>query len=203
MLYSAKLFWHQRMQAPPLRQQGRYIKQTMSELDGLKSLDMQAITLVHDRYYPEVFRFARYRLDDEIAAQDIAGEVFVRLLEAVHAGHGPHTNLRGWLFSITHNMVNDHYRRIYRRPAGELSEDIKAEGTDPQQAIEAQDEQHKLRIALSRLTGDQQQVITLRFGGGYSLEETAVLMGKNANAIKALQFRALAALRRSLDDENR
>jgi RNA polymerase sigma-70 factor (ECF subfamily) len=188
------------MQAQPHRKQGRCIEPTMSELDGLRALDMQAITRVHDRYYPEVFRFARYRLDDEVAAQDIAGEVFVRLLEAVHAGRGPQTNLRGWLFSTTHNMINDHYRRVYRRPTGEISELLRAEDADPVQTIERMDEQQKLHAALSRLTGEQQQVITLRFGGSYSLEETALLMGKNANAIKALQFRALAALRRLLDD---
>jgi len=33
------------------------------------------------------------------------------------------------------------------------------------------------------------------------LEETAELMGKNANTIKALQFRALLALRRSIGSD--
>jgi RNA polymerase sigma-70 factor (ECF subfamily) len=48
------------------------------------------------------------------------------------------------------------------------------------------------------LTADQQNVLALRFSQGYSLEETASLMKKNVNAIKALQFRALAALQRKL-----
>jgi RNA polymerase sigma-70 factor (ECF subfamily) len=54
---------------------------------------------------------------------------------------------------------------------------------------------------LMALTMDQQQVIALRFGGGYSLAETAALMDKNINAIKALQYRAIAALRRGFGDE--
>lgn len=51
-----------------------------------------------------------------------------------------------------------------------------------------------LREAIARLTDEQQQVIVLRFIEGHSLETTAQIMGKNANAIKALQHRALRAL---------
>ena len=61
-----------------------------------------------------------------------------------------------------------------------------------------------VRAGLKTLTDEQQNVIVLRFGNGYSLENTAKLMGKNVNAIKALQFRALASLRKkfeNLDDE--
>ena len=53
---------------------------------------------------------------------------------------------------------------------------------------------------MSALTEEQQNVLTLRFGNGFSLEETAAMLKKNVNAIKQLQFRALAALNRKLDD---
>jgi RNA polymerase sigma-70 factor (ECF subfamily) len=53
---------------------------------------------------------------------------------------------------------------------------------------------------MAQLTPDQQNVLALRFGEGYSLEETASAMRKNVNAVKALQFRALAALQRNLGE---
>ncbi len=56
-------------------------------------------------------------------------------------------------------------------------------------------------MALIQLTEDQQQVLALRFGQGYSLEETAAVMKKQINAVKALQFRALNALQRKIGDE--
>jgi RNA polymerase sigma-70 factor (ECF subfamily) len=52
------------------------------------------------------------------------------------------------------------------------------------------------------LTPEQQHVLALRFGQGYSLEETATFMNKNVNAVKALQFRALAALQREIGEVN-
>ena len=52
------------------------------------------------------------------------------------------------------------------------------------------------------LTSEQQHVLALRFGGEYTLEETAEMMGRKVNAIKALQFRALRTLRRHLAQES-
>ena len=65
---------------------------------SMNRLDPQAVAGIFDRYYPEVFRFVRYRLSDEFQAEDIASEVFVRLLEAIQANRGPDRNIRAWLF---------------------------------------------------------------------------------------------------------
>jgi RNA polymerase sigma-70 factor, ECF subfamily len=54
---------------------------------------------------------------------------------------------------------------------------------------------------MGRLTDEQQHVLALRFGQGYSLEETAKVMKKNVNAVKALQFRALTNLQRQVGGE--
>ena len=70
---------------------------SQTELDALRKLNPQAIGAVYDSYYPDVYRFVRYRLDDETTAEDIASEVFVRLLEAVKSGQAPRTNLKAWL----------------------------------------------------------------------------------------------------------
>ncbi len=174
-----------------------------AELDGLRALDAQALTAIHQRYFPEVFRYARYRLGDEAHAEDIAGEVFTRLLEAVSEGRGPTASLRGWLIGTTSNLVNDYFRGAYSNPTVELPENLQADGPNPVQFAEQSLQNVHLHEAMTRLTIEQQEVIALRFGGNYSLAETADLMGKNTNAIKALQFRALASLRRALEDEQR
>jgi RNA polymerase sigma-70 factor (ECF subfamily) len=72
---------------------------------------------------------------------------------------------------------------------------------DPMTQAEGSDRADAVRKALARLTAEQQHVLTLRFGDGYSLQETAEIMKKKTNAIKALQFRALAALRRGVGEE--
>ena len=177
--------------------------QTMSlstdqnQLDGLSRLDPQVIGTVYDRYYPDVYRFVRYRLGDTIVAEDIASEVFVRLLEAVNAHHPPQTSLKAWLLGTAAHMVSDHYRQKYRRPTDELPETLPDGLPDPLLEVEQRERSLHLQTAMSTLTEDQQNVLALRFGQGYSLDETASLMNKNVNAVKQLQLRALAALNRS------
>lgn len=172
--------------------------ETPDELTLLNRLDSRAVTAVFDRYFPEVFRYARYRLGDEAQAEDIASEVFVRLLEAVKARRGPGANLHGWLLATASHMIADHMRRRYRRPQEELDDNLPALLPALQDQVERNQQQQALQQALAHLTGEQQHVLSLRFGNGYSLEETAVVMKKNVNTVKQLQFRALSALQRRI-----
>lgn len=66
-----------------------------SALNGLQKLDSQSISAIYDHYFSEVYRYVRYRINDDAVAEDIASDVFVRLLEAAQKKQGPQTSLRG------------------------------------------------------------------------------------------------------------
>jgi RNA polymerase sigma-70 factor (ECF subfamily) len=171
-------------------------------LNGLRELDSQSIGAIYDQYFPEVYRYVRYRLNDGTVAEDIASDVFVRLLEAAQKGQGPQNNLKGWLIATASNAVNDHLRRQYRRPTEALSESMPDKNSSIRAEIDLREQTRVVQSAYVQLTDEQQHVLALRFGQGYSLEETAQFMKKKVNAVKALQFRALAALQRKIGDLN-
>jgi RNA polymerase sigma-70 factor (ECF subfamily) len=158
------------------------------ELNGLRRLDPQVIGAVYDAYYPEVYRFVRYRVDDEALTEEIASQVFIRLIEGVKSGWGPQTILKAWLLGSASRIIADYLRQFDRRPPGEAP--------DLAPGVEQQGQARPLRRLMSALGGEQQDVLALRLGQGYSLEETAGLMKKNVNAVKQLQCHALAALAR-------
>ncbi|MCB9113197.1 MAG: sigma-70 family RNA polymerase sigma factor [Anaerolineales bacterium] len=166
----------------------------------LEKLDSKAIGAVYDQYFPEIYRYALYRVGDQSLAEDIASDVFIRLLEAVRSGRGPETNLKGWLIGTASHIITDHLRKKYRRPEEEIPESLADLGPGPATEADQREKNRLVRDAYSKLTPDQQMVLALRFGQGYSLEETATHMDKNVNAIKALQFRALAALQREIGE---
>ena len=169
-------------------------------LIGLRADDSQVIGAIYDKYFAEVYRYVRYRLNDAHVAEDIASEVFVRFLEALRQRRGPQSNLRAWLISTAAHIVTDHMRRSYRRPVEALPEDILDQGSGPTDEFDRRELNRRFQTAYAQLTAEQQHVLALRFGQGYSLDETAAVMQKNANAVKALQFRALAALQRTLGE---
>jgi RNA polymerase sigma-70 factor (ECF subfamily) len=169
-------------------------------MDGLRELNPQTIGAIYDKYFPEVYRYVRYRINDDAVAEDISSDVFVRLLEAVKKRQGPQTNLKGWLIATASNTVNDHLRRQYRRPTEALSESMPDQDSSVTTEVDSREQTRTVQLAYAQLTLEQQHVLALRFGLGYSLEETADYLKKKANAIKALQFRALAALQRQIGE---
>jgi RNA polymerase sigma-70 factor (ECF subfamily) len=169
------------------------------DLRRLKKLEPEVVSDVHSLYFPELYRYAYYRIGDTQLAEDLASDVLLKLLEAVKNGHGPKKSLRGWLMGTASNLINEHYRKSYKRPTTQLFEEIHDLNQNPVRIAEEKDEARIVRKALQGLTPDQQHVIALRFSNEYSLEETANIMGKNVNAIKALQFRAISALKKEFE----
>jgi RNA polymerase sigma-70 factor (ECF subfamily) len=168
--------------------------------DGLRGLDPQVISAIYDNYFNEVFRYVRYRISDEFAAEDITSEVFVRLLQAAQNKRGPQSNLKAWLFATAAHVVTDHIRRNYRRRTDTLPDDLIDPGSLPGDEYDRREQAYRFSQAFGQLTLEQQHVLSLRFGDGFSLEETALLLNKKVNAVKALQFRALAALQRYIGE---
>jgi RNA polymerase sigma-70 factor (ECF subfamily) len=168
--------------------------------NGLRKLDSQSIGAIYDQYFIEVYRYVRYRINEDAVAEDIASDVFVRLLEASQKSQGPQTNLKGWLIATASNAVNDHLRRRYRRPTEALSDFLPDDTSNIHAEVDLREQNRAVQTAYAQLTSEQQHVLALRFGQGYSLEETASSMKKKVNAVKALQFRALAALQRMIGE---
>ncbi len=158
---------------------------------------------VHRQYFTTVFRYIHYRLDDEALCEDLTSEVFLRLLNAIDRQKGPTRNVRGWLLGTASHVVNDHLRAVYRHQL-DTRDDM-----DISQAISVEDivagniELETVRKAIRHLTPDQQHVLVLRFAGGYSLDETAEIIGKTVGAVKIIQFRGLAALKKLFVERQR
>jgi RNA polymerase sigma-70 factor (ECF subfamily) len=171
-------------------------------LNGLQQLNSQAIGAIYDQYFSEVYRYVRYRINDDTIAEDVASEVFVRLLEAAQKKQGPQSSLKGWLIATASHAVNDHLRRQYRRPVEALSDSMADERSSIHSELDRREQNHMVQTAYAQLTSEQQHVLALRFGQGYSIEETAAHLKKNINAVKALQFRALASLQRQIGEVN-
>lgn len=167
-------------------------------LNRARSLDSDALTQIHTMYYVPIFRYILLRIDDHDLAEDLTSEVFVRLLSALRDRTTPQNTLRGWLFGVASNMVNDHYRRHYRASHTELHENIPTPHPQPDEKVEARLTKEALRQAITHLSEEQQNALALRFGFGMSVQETAVTLGKSEGSVKMLQARGIAALTRRL-----
>jgi RNA polymerase sigma-70 factor (ECF subfamily) len=167
-------------------------------LERASRAEPAALGMLYDQYADKIFAYIYHRVGQAEVAEDLTGQVFMRMLEAIRTGQGWRSSFSGWLYRIAHNLVIDYYRRRGRVTLVDIDDatPVRATHGDPVRSTEALLDREHLRAALSQLTEDQAQVITLRFMEERSIAEVADLMDKTEGAIKALQYRAVLALRR-------
>jgi len=164
-----------------------------------KKGDPAAFAEIYDRHQPAVYRYIYYRVSDAATAEDLTSDVFVRLVEKIDRFTYRGRPLLAWLYTIARNLVTDHHRRGGQATILPLDEQLATESGNLERAAERGLAQRRLAAALPHLTEDQRQVIILKFIEGLDNAEVAQMMGKPVGAVKSLQHRALAALRRTLD----
>jgi len=188
------------MTGTPPTVQNRQAQEAAELLRRAKQFEPQALTAIHDALYPQVFRYVSYRVDDPRTCEDITAEVFLRLLKALQKEDLTIDNLRAWLLGTAHHLVQDFYRKSYRHPTTPIEHhEHLPNGHNPAEEAEKNATRHQIRGALRQLTDEQQHVLALRFSQELSVHETARVMQKSVEAVKVLQYRALAALRRQLE----
>lgn len=149
-------------------------------------------------HYRAIYGFVRYRLRGSDEAEDLASQVFEIAYSRADRFDYQGIPIQGWLLGIARNVLRDHLKKLARRgPSDELDELAMPSVPDESGSV---DLHHDLTRAMRSLTADQQEVIAMRFLNDRSVAETAVLMGRSEDAVKNLQRRALAALRRALLD---
>ncbi|MBI4786320.1 MAG: sigma-70 family RNA polymerase sigma factor [Chloroflexi bacterium] len=170
-------------------------------LQRAQQFDRQALSEIYDCYSPALYRYAVRLLGTPDLAEECVAEVFSRFLHVLRNGKGPRDHLQAYLYRVAHNWIADQWRRQPPTPL-ELDGNLPADGqSDPSQTVAAQFEQAQVRAALAQLTPDQRQVVVLKFLEGLENEEIALMLGKPTGAVKSLQHRALAALRRAMPSE--
>jgi RNA polymerase sigma-70 factor, ECF subfamily len=159
--------------------------------------DKDAFTLLYQEYVHPIYRYIYVRVGNHTEqAEDLTQEVFLRALKNIERYRYHGKPFGSWLFRIAHNLVIDHYRQTKGRciPLTETTTVI--DNDDPVAASEQSIEMSGVKQAIEKLPPQQREVISLRFGSGLSVAETAAAMGKTEGTVKKLQHVALAKLRK-------
>lgn len=135
---------------------------------------------------------------------DLTNEVFLSVFGAIGSFEGDEDKFRSWLFTIAHRRLTDERRRVRRRPViadhDVASAPAGAAGDVEEEALRRLSVE-RVRNLCDRLAPDQRDVLLLRMVSALSIDQTAEALGKSPTAVKALQRRALAAVRRAFEGE--
>ena len=145
------------------------------------------------------------RVQGAVEPEDLTSDVFYSALSRIASFRGNESQFRSWVFTIAHNRLVDERRARMRRPLAVEQDGAEAASTQAGGDVEEEAlrrlSTERVRGLCDRLVPDQRDVLLLRMVGGLSLEQTAEALDKTEGAVKALQHRAVGALRRLMERE--
>lgn len=152
-----------------------------------------------DRHYDGLYRYLYRLTGDADAAQDVAQETFIRLLDH----EVPEESMESWLFTVATNLVRDRSRTRQRRRELLEAEDYGPEPpTRPDERVERAERVERVREALDRLKPRDRRILLLR-EEGFRYSEIAEMIGVKASSVGTILARALDRFEeayRELDD---
>ena len=171
-------------------------------VDRARAGDRDALGALYNLYLTPIYRFVLSRIGHVNEAEDITEEVFLRVIEHIGRFEWHDVPFSAWLFRIAQNQVISHHRRRGSRPVGVTLDgfDVEDLAPGPERLVEHTVTMREVFAACEQLPEAQRQVISLRFGAGLNVKETADALGKSENNVKVLQHKAIARLQKLLGE---
>ncbi len=142
------------------------------------------------RHHKDILRYLAHMTGRVEEAEDLAQEVFVRVIRALDRGQSI-DHERGWLFSIARNLLLDRIRSERRIPSDQIDCD-RMTGETQGLALD-------LRQSLEKLSVSDREMFLLREVGGFTYQEIADLCQCTVEGVRTRLYRARMALREILN----
>ena len=146
-----------------------------------------------DRYGDNIYRIALLHTRNNMDAQDIVQEVFLKYAKA-EKNFDSDEHIKAWLIRATINMCIDLNRSAWSSRASKLNDNII-------EADETGGGESSLRSAVMQLPEKYKNVIHLFYYDDYSIKEIAYITNQNEGTIKMQLSRARSLLKNILKGE--
>lgn len=173
-------------------------------LDAARSGESLGFEWLWHRFSRQVAAFARLQGSDD--PEGIANDVFAAAFGQISTFQGSTSGFVSFVFAIARNKINDEHRKRRRRVITSALEG----GSLDRERLEAASAVHSAETdalaglapetaeAMRRLTAEQREIVFLRLVADLPIEEVAHLTDRTVGAVKAMQHRALASMRKEI-----
>ena len=163
-----------------------------------KEGNLEAFDVLYRRYLPNVYNRVRYVIPAE-DVEDVTQEVFLAALKSLHTFRGD-AQFSTWLRTLTNHKVAEFYRNRNRKKKAQQAPLSEAAGRMEGHTPQAMEECIVIQRAIEQLSASYQEILILRFAEDLQFNQIAELTGQSLDATKSLFRRAVAALKKQLDE---
>jgi RNA polymerase sigma-70 factor (ECF subfamily) len=169
-------------------------------------LDPDAFARVYDLYVKKIYRYVYFKVSSVQEAQDITSNVFLKAWEYLLSEEREVENLGALFYKIARNLVIDFYRKKEHSDLTEDMDSIKYDivsekkFNDVYQNLDVKFKTQEVFGALEKLNDLYKEIIILKYVDQLSTKEIASIINKSKGATRVLVHRALAVLKRLLEE---
>ncbi|KKP39650.1 MAG: sigma-70 family RNA polymerase sigma factor, RNA polymerase sigma-70 factor, ECF subfamily [Candidatus Peregrinibacteria bacterium GW2011_GWF2_33_10] len=167
----------------------------------LQQDDKEAFSDFYNLLVKQLYRYLFFSVDKH-DIDDLIAVIFIKVWEKIkfYQVKGD-ASFKSWFFRLAKNTVIDFYRSS--KVVYELKDFLpdNSEKNDPYQNTKEKLMQEKLKKCLDKLNENYREFLTLKFLGEFSNKEIAEILKKNESSLRVLQFRALVALKKIIEEE--
>ena len=171
--------------------------------------ESEAFGTLYDRHASRIYRFIFLKTGHKGDAEDLLHEVFLSAWKSIKTYRTqaaiPFTS---WLYQIARNRIIDYYRA---KKSGISLDDIMKNDSLPIEltatastlfahALHQKLEFEKIMRAVKALPDEYQTILIMRYVEDLSPEEIGAVVGKTSGAVRVLQHRALAQLKKHIEE---
>ncbi len=171
-----------------------------SLIQKAKNGDSAAFGKLYDRYLPPIYRFVFIKVGRKQDAEDLSQQVFASAWQNIEGFEFKGFPFSSWIYRIASNAVIDYYRTYKSNVSIDaVSEEHFSEDANDEARVDHAINMSAIRVALTRLEPDQQNVLLMKFVEDLSNKEIADALGKTEGAVRVIQHRALKQLKTHID----
>ncbi len=173
-------------------------------VDQIPSIKVNRSLAVFERLYRKwvtpVYRYFRYRVDNDKEAEDLTSQVFLKVCEQLPT-YKEKGRFPAWLFTIVRHQSADHFRS--HRPIVPLEEiDLPDNQANMLEQAALKDDMDRLKHLLRTLPEKDQELIRLRYVAQLSYKDIAVILGGTRDAIRKQVNRLLGRLEDQMEENH-
>lgn len=163
----------------------------------LKSGDKNAFKLLFEKYYPLFISFAKRLLKDEVYAEDLIQNVFMRVwVGRDNLDEGK--NFRNYLLVSVRNEIFQHFRHVFQTEINGQHLEIIDDGVNLETELSAKELEQRISVIVSRMPHRRREVFNLSRYDKLSNQEIAQQLGISIRTVEKHIENALSDIRKNI-----
>jgi RNA polymerase sigma-70 factor (ECF subfamily) len=157
--------------------------------------DTEAFAELYDLYFPKVFRYVSWRVENQTDAEDLVSEIFSKVLANIRSFRWREgATFSSWIFRIARNVLIDYYRTKPEQVRIDNLPEIESNSILPEEAIARQELFEELQSMIKKLPNSQAEIVTMRFFTGMRNKEIAQVLNISEKTVASNLYRGLRNL---------